>query len=401
MERQRITLRSDYSRRIPDPVLGGYRHFMWVRAVDVPEGISLGPNPRDQNTNRSVYREVLRSLLNHEGTPDTFHLKNKGITLIASSVRESKTGKGSYSVTLDPGQGIVDGGHTYRIILEGQETGDLSDGQYVKFEILVDVPEDLTTEIAGGLNTAVQVQEMSLANLSDRFEWIKEALRGEPYESVIAYKENEPDKELDVRDIVAYMTLFNVEMYPNTIGSADRGGGPRYPITAYRAKSTALSQFLDESNYEGFKKLSSILPDILVMADTIRHGAMVLHNRAGGKAGKLAFVDSRHRGNYTFPFIRREGPYRLSSGALFPMLGAFRWMVEADSDGLFRWRGGFREVLSLWEAIGGELMRLTQNASEENGRNPNAIGKSLSHWTTLHSVVAMAQMTGVSTAARR
>src|SRR5690606_24146990 len=110
-------------------------------------------------------------------------------------------------------------------VLEGQASEELSEDQYVKFEILVDVPEDLITEIAGGLNTAVQVQEMSLANLGERFEWIKEALRGEPYDSAIAYKENEADKELDVRDIVAYMTLFNIDLYPNTIGAADRGAG--------------------------------------------------------------------------------------------------------------------------------------------------------------------------------
>ncbi len=385
MSRHRITIPSTHSRRMPDPVIpGSQRHILLVRAKDVPEGLPLDPNPRDQNINKRVYRDVLASLMNEDGAaPDTFHLKNKGITLIAAGVREVNPGE--FSVAFDEGHGIVDGGHTYRVLLEGQSREGLSDEQYVKMEILVGVPPDLITDIAGGLNTAVQVQEMSLANLSDKFDWIKEALKGEPYESVIAYKENETEKMLDVRDVVAYMTLFNIDLYPNDQRS-------RYPITAYRAKVTALADFLKDENYESFKKMRKILPDILKLADTISHDARDLHNRTGGKAGKLAFVDGRKSGEYQFPFLGKTGPYKLSAGALYPMLGAFRWMVEEGADGMYHWKGSFQDVLALWDLTGGDLMRLTQAASDENGRNPNAIGKSLQHWTTLYSQVGFAQL---------
>ena len=113
-----------------------------------------------------------------------------------------------------------------------------------------------------------------------------------------------------------------------------------------------------------------------------------LHNKAGGKGGKLAFVESRKRGKYEFPFVGKESETRLTRGALLPMLGAFRWMVAEDEDGDFTWKGSFDDVLELWRETGAELMRATQSTSDDLSRQPNLIGKSRNHWATLHSTVA-------------
>jgi len=90
-----------------------------------------------------------------------------------------------------------------------------------------------------------------------------------------------------------------------------------------------------------------------------------------------------------FPFIAKQGEYRLMNGALYPILGAFRWMVEVEpKKGKARWRGGFSNVLRLWEASAAELLRLTVQTNAEHGRNPNAMGKSRSHWSNLYTRVA-------------
>lgn len=376
MRTRQFLFLSPYVRRLPDPVTKGMERYVMLMAVgDVPTDLPLDPNPRDQNTNKRVYREVFQSLMEEDGsTPGTFHLKNKGITLIASSVARTRDDESKYIVRMSDGEGIVDGGHTYRLILQGQATGKMPSDQYIKIEILVGVPETLVTDIAGGLNTAVQVQDMSLANLAGEFEWIKDRLEGEPYESVIGYRENEGEKELDIRDVIAYMTLFNTELYPNE--------GSDYPITAYRAKTTALQQFLQHQ--DSFKKLKNILPDILKFADVVNSEARDLHNQAGGKAGRLDFM---RKGDYTFPFIDQDGEYRLHDGALFPMLGAFRWMVEEDPKGQIRWKGGYGRALKIWRASAAELMKATQSTNQELGYNSNALGKSRNHWATLHSVV--------------
>ena len=370
---------TSYFRRLPDPFFkGAERYIALVAAADVPPGIPLDPNPRDQNINRRVYQDVLESLRSPEDR--SFHLKNKGITMIAESVK-APGGRGPLRVKLREQHGILDGGHTYRIVLEGQQD-DPPPNQFVKFEILIGVDTDLITDIAGGLNTAVQVQEMSLANLSDRFDWIKESLSKKPYSSSIAYRENEGDCPYDVRDIIAFLDLFNVALHPNE--------GADYPITAYRAKSTTLKQYL--GSQESFMKLETILPDILELAETISSEARARHNEKGGKAGLLTFVEQRKKGLYDFPFIEKKGSHRLTNGALFPMLGAFRWMVEEADDGVFRWKGSFEEVKDLWRRCAGDLMRTTQETSAELGRNPNAIGKSKNHWARMHGIVLKDQL---------
>lgn len=377
-----IELIAKFARRVPDPVLdGAERHFLLVRAKDLPASIPLDPNPREQNANRRIYRDVLKSLMNEECMPDTFHLKNKGITMIASRVVPLKNKDSAYTVYFREGQGIVDGGHTYKIVQEGQASEGLSDRQHVKLEILVGIPSTLITDIAGGLNTSVQVQEMSLRNLDNKFNWIKEALAGEPYQRVIAYKENEADKALDVRDVVAFMTLFNIDAFPNA--------GSEYPVNAYHSKAKTLREFINRP--EPYRKMRSILTDILKLSDIVSFEARELHNAEGGRAGRLSFVEQSSRG-FDFPFIDQHNEYKLARGALIPMLGAFRWMVQESPSGNFQWKGSFDDVRRLWKRCGAELMRATQATSDELGRSPDAIGKSRNHWATLHSIVLRNQL---------
>jgi hypothetical protein len=89
---------------------------------------------------------------------------------------------------------------------------------------------------------------------------------------------------------------------------------------------------------------------------------------------------------FEFPFTGEKAKCRLVNGALYPMLAAFRGMIEDNpKNGAVRWRGGFKSVLRRWEESAAELMRMTAQASTELGRNPNAIGKSKNHWANLHA----------------
>jgi AIPR protein len=401
-----VTFVAPYSRRVPDPTLRkAERHILFVRALDIPDGLPKTPNPREQKIDRLIYKDIAKHLLNEEGTPNTFHLKNKGITLIADAVRRVSDGQDLYEVSFGEKHGIVDGGHTYEILRHNrvaiEEINDNRDGdaseinQFVKLEIVTGLQPELVPEIAKGLNTAVQVQEMSLANLEDRFDWIKQTIADEPYADQIVFRENEqdPNKPYDARELLVILDLFNIVDFPNDEGE--------YPLRAFSSKAKVLHNYLEDcKSGEGkYRMLQPILKDILVLHDTISFEAGKLHNKAGGRAGKLAYVEGRQRGKYPFPFIGKEAKYRLFKGALFPMLGAFRWMVERDSEGQARWMGSFDEVLEMWREIGAELMKATQETSEERDRNPNAIGKSRNHWATLHSTVAKYQLIGSRKAA--
>lgn len=382
------TLTARLARRFPDPTIENVnRHILFCRVEDLPQGLPLTPNPREQNVDRGIWRDIKDHLLNEEGTHNSFHLKNKGITLIASSLE--KLDDEHYKIRFEDGEGIVDGGHTYRLIMDNlaeiaqyNEDADGLVDQYVKVEVLTGLDQGLITEIAGGLNTAIQVQQYSLANLNNEFDWIKAALANKPYLKEIAFRENEGGT-YDVRYIVSLLDLFNIVSFPNE--------KTEHPVRAYSSKSKVLDFFIKHSDQ--YRRLATLLPDILEFHDTVSSEARDLHNATGkGKAGKLAFMEKKQRGKHHFVFINQESEYWLNRGALFPMMAAFRWLVKSDSDDNMQWDGGFERVKSLWRQVGGELMRATQDTSDELGRRANAIGRSKRHWSELHNIVCKRMM---------
>lgn len=380
-----ITLSAAYARSIPDPVFGKShnisRHILFVPVRSIPSGIPLDPNPREQKFNKQIYKDLKRSLLEEEGEPGTFHLKHKGITLVADRVQRLDDNGNDYRVTFGAHHGILDGGHSYRLITEECKLEELPEDQYVKFEILTNLPAEWIADVAGGLNTAVQVQPISLYDKKGMFDWLKETLRNQPYIDQIAWRENE-SCEYDARDIVSLLYCFNVFEFPPD--------EDRHPVEAYSSKAAALAHFA--KHQEDYKKLRFILPDILELHDMIALTARELHNREGGKAAALTIMEHRKRGEFEFPFTGQKSTYRLVNGALLPMMAAFRWMVAADSEGNAIWQGGFDRVRSLWNEVGGELMQATVQANSELGRNPNTLGKSRNHWSNLYKVVGLRDM---------
>ena len=381
-----IVLRTKFSRRIPDPVfVGAERHIFMCSVHDVPAGLPKDPNPREQRVDRAIWKDIKRHLLNKEGSANTFHLKNKGITIIASKVR--KRGDDELEVHFAPGDGIVDGGHTYQLIVESldelgalrAESGELD--QFVKFEILTGVDRPLATEIAGGLNTAIQVQRASLENLRGQFEWIKQELAGTGFAENIAFRENDPGQH-DIREVISWLDCFNIYAYPND--------GDEHPVRAYVSKASVLDAYCD--NIDQYKRLRHVLRDILVFHDVVSQEARDRHNERGGKGANLAFVEKRKSGKYKFVFSGAEDKHKLSRAALLPMLAAFRWMLEVDADGDAQWKGSFEDVLALWRRIGGDLMKATQRTSEGENRKTHAIGRNANHWETIHGIVVKKQL---------
>jgi len=389
----KYSLRARFSRKSPDPVIkGAYQQTLMINVLELPLGLPLDPNPRKPNIDRKKWREIARHLMNDDGTPNTFHLKNKGITIIAKNVAVNPVaGSKDHDVviTLDAGDGVGDGGHTYTLITESRKAleelaeSDPEFGQYVMLKVLVGYPPEIVNEIVRGLNTAIQVQEKSLGDHRGDFDWIKNALKGHHYESEISCAEGDKGSLDVVKHILAPMYLFHIGFFPNS--------SMKHPLKGYTSVSAVLDHYL--ANKDEYKRLVDILPDILILHDTIQYEARGLYNKSGGSAGNLTFMEGRKRGKHQFHYIGSESTYRLARSALLPMMGAFRWMVEEDADtGRFRWKGGFNDVLSLWRTVAPKLVQQTLSTSTANGRKVYAIGRSSNHWETLHATVGMAHM---------
>ena len=148
-------------RKLDDPFLNGQskKYVFYVKASEIPLGIPMNTNPREQKLNSQVAKAIEDSLCSNDRA---FHLKNRGVVLSAESVTYNNQKE---IVTIDfPDEqvhGNIDGGHTYKIVCEHK---DENPNQYVQFEVMTGV-EDIIEELARARNTSVQVDEKSMAEL--------------------------------------------------------------------------------------------------------------------------------------------------------------------------------------------------------------------------------------------
>ena len=366
------------ARRSRDPLLLGEsaghieRHYFIADARAVGRcDFPLDPNPRDPNVDRRLYREVEKSLLNEDTVAGTFHLKNKGLTVVASEV--TKLDENRYRIGFREGEGLLDGGHTHEIVKKHRD--DAPDGQYVKIEVLTAVPQSYVPLMAGGLNSAMQVKEAALVNLEKRFEWLKEALGD--WADKVAWRQNE-DGEIDALDVLARLHAMNIFEHPNN--------GTTHPVMAYEKKLGVLKHF--QGHEQQFHRLAPLARDVLRLYDTLGYEARELWNASGGKFGKLDFVEQKKTDDVEYHFLGKTAKHKLQSGAVFPMLGALRWGV-VEIDGKAAWNGGFDGVVALWQETAVDMLRKTLDANRDLGYNPHALGRNRNHWGGLHSAVGL------------
>jgi len=379
-----IILKTDYSRRFPDPLnsltnQGPYNiehHVLLVKAIDVPADIPLEPNPRAESDriNYSIYKDVRKSLENADDP--TFHLKNKGITILAHKV-EITDDKKMAMLYLGEADGIADGGHTYRIILAAQKDKVCPDSQYVKFEVITGA-ENLGIDITEGLNTTVQVQPSSLDNLRGKFNWFKNTINDMPYANDIGYEENE-NKEYDIREIVSIMTIFNVKHFPSS----------NHPKMAYVSKAKCLELY--EKDQSSFEMLRPIIKEILYLSDYASVRGYERCNDEGLHPGGWKGVYEEKKKGHKFLFMQTELKYRMYDGALYPILGALRFLIEKKKgDTAYSWRlSSFDEVKKFYDEVAPRLLTTTYNLSLRYGRKPNPIGKDDNHWDQLCQTVEL------------
>ena len=384
------------------------KYWFTVAATDFPAGISTRANARDPvGLNRRVYRDVKDSLIGETASPGTFDLMNKGITILADEVRVVERDKRLFDVVVDDEMGIVDGAHTAKLIEEAQVEDAIPPEQHVEVYIRTGIDNSLVSDIAKGLNTGMQVKPQSIYNIDGVFDWLKAEIKGQPYESLVAWKESD-DNEYDVRELICVLEAFNIFDFPNSSN--------QHPIAAYEKQSIPLDKFAHDfdANRGGnlkrskYYRLRGILREAMFLHDVIRRDFREIHNNAGGKAGRMKIVEeaSERRKHFNFPFSTlKPSKYRLTKGALYPILAAFRNCIEEHPrTGEIRWRGGFNSVLKLWESAGPELVSETVSATKEIGNSPNQIGKSRKHWSDLHKTLEirlLRQALGQQAAARK
>lgn len=393
----KIALRAAQARKITHPALPDIDiHFFLVRAGDVPPNLTKDANARDfegRDLNKRVYRDVTSTLLGNMGIPGTFDLLNKGITVIAKSVRRLKQ-EDEFAIEVDKGQGIVDGGHTYDIITRATSDPDIEvpDDQFVWMRVLTGIPDGWISEISMGLNTGIAVKEHSLSFLDGKFVWLEDEMKRHGHRDLVAWRESD-EANYDVRDLICVLEALNVFDYPNGTGD--------HPVTAYEKWSVPARKFakdFDSSRDAGdfsrsvYHRLRPLLPGGLVLMDRIRGEFRTVWNSEfdKGRAAGLSIIEhARGKRMFQFPFAGLpSSKYRLTKGAAYPIFASFRNAVAVNPQtGSAEWVGSLESVLALWDDMKPHIARSLQQAIKDYGHKPDMLGKHRGFWDQMHQRV--------------
>ncbi len=363
----------------------GYRdYFAVIRTGDLPDLSGWRKiNVRDPKLSGAVPKAIRDSF---KSNPDMFLFMNRGIVLSVDTV-EFNNKTSAVTVTLrDPGlHGLLDGGHTYNIVVE--ESSNLDTPQYIKLEFLEGFTPENITQIVDARNTSNQVRDESLMNLGGHFDPLKAALKATAFYPKIAFKEFEVDddgnpKPIDVREVIAILTVFDRDHFDDKV----------HPINAYRSKSACLQHFKD--NPASYRKIYPLAPEIASLYDCIQEKLPLLYNKvrgetgnvSGGKFGKLTGV-SVYNGKRSAEllFIDKKSKYGVPSGFVYPILGAFRAMLESKA-GRYVWGKNLDPVKLLDGDLGLKLADTIGNFALD-AQNPSKTGKSAIVWQACYQTV--------------
>ncbi len=382
--RKTMYVKENSFRKLDDPFNDvAKKYVFYVKVCDVPEGIPMATNPRDQRLTSGVAQAIKDSLESNDGY---FHLKNRGIVLSAKSCTyNNKTKEVTINFTDDMLHGNIDGGHTYKIVCEHRNT-DLD--QYVQFEVMTGV-EDIIEKLAEARNTSVQVDEKSMAELQQKFDPIKEGLEGMTFFNRIAFKQNQQAfdddtnkklKMIDAREVVSIINMFNI----------DKFDAVTHPIKAYSSKAKMLELYLEDP--ESYRRYVNIMPDIFDLYDTIEMEFATAFNETGGRYGRKKYSGYKD-GNVIglSKFGLRELYYKIPDGLIYPAVAAFRSLVTLNSEtDKYEWKNGV-DPITIWDKCKTNMASQIMNFASAIGDNPNAVGKDSNIWNLAYMTVLLQQ----------
>lgn len=383
MSNTKVEMKVHAFRKLPSPYTAGEMNdnvqmmMILVKANEIPANISTDTNPRDQNMRTKVAKRISDGLTTDN---NAFYILNRGILISAKDVSFNNVNS---TVTIDLGDnlnlyGIVDGGHTYRTIINSKEKIKESN-QYVRLEVITGI-EDIFEDVAAARNTSVPVSDTAIAELKEYFDKIvKDSIKDEPYANKIAYKEN-AEEPIDLADILTLMFMYNLKKFP---------GKDSMPVQAYSSKAMAIKDYLGNFeehekniNENPYFKMKPIISDIIKLADTIEVEMSKKYREKvpKGAYGSVTGVESTPTNS---KFLDIPMDHKTSKGLMYPIIGAFRALAEEDN-GNYKWKV---DPFEIWDKTGATLVQDTIERSRSFKNNPQSAGKDVGLWRQNYQTV--------------
>lgn len=353
-------------------------YYVLADMRDLPDTLPLEVNPREPKMSTSVAKRLKEAVT--ESDYD-FYLNNRGIVIAAKSFSFDTT---KSIITIDLGNqeemgdrmqyGILDGGHTYTAIVQERERIPKDLTKYVRLEIITNVNN--ITRLSDARNTSVQVSDIALFNLDNKFQSIMDAIVGQPYENRIAYKDNE-QKDIHVYELLRLVYAFDIEKFCDDSAA---------PIQSYSGKAQVFKRYKEAYDTPFYQQLVKEIPTLVRLYDKIESEISLKYNQYKKEQGTSIPRFGGVRGieakeNTVSYYLKTPMNYLVSSGYLYPILGAFRCLLRFDEEtGELKWEF---DPVAMWEEVGKALVQNTF----ETLNNPQLAGKDKQLWLSNYRIV--------------
>ena len=370
---KKITIPVKCYTEMPNPYPGNrepYKVRFLVALKDVPSSLTewMSTNPREQNLTSPVAKSIAASIREDSRN---FHMKNRGILLSAKMVEFIPAVEGAMDglvniVFDDPSiHGNVDGGHTLQLILASQHEADLPE-QYVEFEIMVGLNDLLS--IAEARNSSVALDMRSMEELKGSFD---------------VWKSLFEDVEIG-GDRFFIILMFNVDAFPNTVKMRKID---EMPVQMCGNPQTALKKFLTlggsdvKKRDESIMKMAPIARDIVMLWDVIER--------------ELPLVKEKQYSQYKFAtrlkapralFSNTSIKYTVPQSIMFPIVAAFRSLVEVGEDTSYGW---VESPLNVWQECKISLIDSVLGNLKSAKGNLASMAKRPIYWFGFYSTVLL------------
>lgn len=373
------TLASPYRKEEKDESTFETIYYLLVDMKELPFDIPLDVNPREPKMTTNVAHSLLAAVVE----PETdFYINNRGIVIAAKALTFNSADS---KVTIDIGDqdnendkflyGILDGGHTYKAIMRKRDEIPADIRKFVRVEVITNVQN--ITRLSDARNTSIQVSDIALFNLDDKFDDIKLAITGQPYADLIAYKDNE-NKPIHISEILRLIYAFDIDKYPDDNAA---------PVQSYSGKSQVFKRYKQAFESPFYKSLTEQIPLLVKLYDIIERELPEKYKeykKAQGVAtprfGSVRGIESLDDPTKT-EFLASSTYYSVSSGYIYPIFGAFRSLLKFDeTTGTVSW---IFDPITIWNEIGTSIVQNTF----ETYTNPQFAGKDKQLWLSNYRIV--------------
>ncbi len=168
-------------------------------------------------------------------------------------------------------------------------------------------------------------------------------------------------------------------------------------INSYSSKKKCIDLYINdhkeyaESAQNPYVKMVSIMPDIFKLYDAIETNMNKYYRQKnpGGRYGATKGVQTPKPGQEFYSkFLENEMDVSSPNGFIYPILGAFRALVE-EKGGKYTWK---KNPFAMLEKTGADLVESTVSMSRSLGNNPQSVGKDANIWKTLYMTVMVEAM---------